>query len=239
MYPGQRFLIIYSGVLTAVFAVTVLSGFVQSPKKLTLEQLDVQRINVRESDGTLRLIISNADKSPGNYNKNKEYPRPDRRTAGMVFLNDEGSENGGLAFGGERDKDGTRQTYGHLSFDAYDQDQVMSLDAYQQGNVHRNEFRLTDRPDFPLSELMDYAATIKDLPKDEQSKKIMAYFDEHGGRPMTRLVLGKGTDNSVGLAINDTKGHPRIVLSVAADGSPSIRTLDETGKPLGELSAKH
>lgn len=36
---GQRFLSIYAGVLTAVFAATVLSGFVQAPKKLSLEEL--------------------------------------------------------------------------------------------------------------------------------------------------------------------------------------------------------
>lgn len=78
---GQRFLMIYAGVLTAVFAVTVLSGFVQMPKSMTLEQLDVQRINVHELDGTLRLVISSTDKSPGSFINGKEYPRPDRKVA--------------------------------------------------------------------------------------------------------------------------------------------------------------
>ena len=41
---GQRFLVVYSGVLTAVFAVAVLGGFVVSPKKTVLQELDVQRI---------------------------------------------------------------------------------------------------------------------------------------------------------------------------------------------------
>jgi hypothetical protein len=50
--PGQRFLTIYAGVLTVVFAVTVLSGFARAPKKLSLDELDVQRINVREPDRT-------------------------------------------------------------------------------------------------------------------------------------------------------------------------------------------
>ena len=103
---SQRFLTVYSGVLTAVFAVTVLSGSVDAPKKLSVEQLDVQRINLREPDGTLRLIVSSTDKAPGIYIKNKEYPHPSRKTAGMIFLNDEGTENGGLIFGGEKSADG-------------------------------------------------------------------------------------------------------------------------------------
>lgn len=66
---GQRFLMIYWGVLTAVFVVTVASGFASSPRTMTLEQLDVQRINLREPDGTLRMVMSSAGTSPGTYVK--------------------------------------------------------------------------------------------------------------------------------------------------------------------------
>lgn len=82
---GQRFLTIYAGVLTVVFAATVLSGFALAPKKLSLDELDVQRINVREPDGTLRLVISDAATAPGIIIKGKEYPHPNRKTAGMIF----------------------------------------------------------------------------------------------------------------------------------------------------------
>ena len=76
---GQRFLTIYAGVLTVAFAATVLSGFAQTPKKLSLDELNVQRINVREPDGTLRLVISDAATAPGIIIKGKEYPHPDRK----------------------------------------------------------------------------------------------------------------------------------------------------------------
>ena len=99
---GQRFLVIYSGVLTTLFAVLVLCGFVRSPQKLSLQELDVQRINLREPDGTLRMVISDASTAPGIIIKGKEYPHPDRHAAGMIFYNDEGTENGGLIFGGEK-----------------------------------------------------------------------------------------------------------------------------------------
>lgn len=235
---GQRFLMIYAGVLTAVFAVTVLSGFVQAPRTMTLEQLDVQRINVREPDGTLRLVISNADKTAGIIIKGKEYPHPDRKAAGMIFYNDEGTENGGLIFGGEKSKDGTKGSYGHLSFDAYEQDQTMALDSEQKGAARDTKLQFNDYPDYSILEEIQLMAAIKDLPKDQQKARIKAFFDEHGG-PTTRMVLGRGPDNGVLLALNDTQGHQRIVMKVAPDGTPSLQMLDSAGKVTGELVPKH
>lgn len=235
---GQRFLMIYAGVLTAVFAVTVLSGFVQAPRTMTLEQLDVQRINVREPDGTLRLVISNADKTAGIIIKGKEYPHPDRKAAGMIFYNDEGTENGGLIFGGEKNKDGTKESHGHLSFDAYEQDQTMALDSHQEGSTRYTKLQFNDYPDYSILEEIQLMATIKDLPKDQQKARMKAFFDQHGG-PTTRVVLGRGADNGVLLALNDTQGHQRIVMKVAPDGTPSLQMLDSAGKVTGELVPKH
>jgi hypothetical protein len=234
---GQRFLMIYSGVLTAVFAITVLSGFAQAPRSLTLEQLDVQRINLREPDGTLRLVISNTDKAPGLIIKGKEYPHPDRKTAGMIFFNDEGTENGGLIFGGEKDKAGSKQSHGHLSFDAYEQDQTMALDSHQEGADRYTKLQFNDYPDYSILEELQLMAAIKDLPQDQQKARIKAFFDQHGG-PTARMLLARNTDNSVQLALNDAQGHTRIVMKVAPDGAPSLQMLDGAGKVTGELVPK-
>jgi hypothetical protein len=124
---GQRFLVIYSGVLTAVFAFTVLAGFTKSPVA-KLGEIDVQRINVREPDGTLRMVISDSARLPGVIVKGKEQPKVDRPQAGMIFFNDEGSENGGLIFGGKRDAHGdVVDSGGSLSFDRYNANQVVQL----------------------------------------------------------------------------------------------------------------
>jgi len=235
---SQRFLTIYSGVLTTVFAVTVLSGFVDAPKKLSVEQLDVQRINLREPDGTLRLVVSNTDKAPGIYIKNKEYPHPSRKTAGMIFLNDEGTENGGLIFGGEKSADGTKQSYGHLSFDAYEQDQTMALESQQEKHGRYTRLQFNDYPDYSILEEIQLVDSIKNLPKDQQQARLKAFFAEHGG-PTRRMVLGRNTDSSVQLAMDDLQGRPRIVMKVARDGSPSLQMLDADGKVTGELVSRH
>lgn len=239
---GQRFLMIYSGVLTAVFAISTLYGFARAPQQMTIGELDVQRINLREPDGTLRLIISDKSKAPGIYIKGKEYPHPDRKTAGMIFLNDEGTENGGLIFGGERSQDGTKHSSGHLSFDAYEQDQTMALDSNQSGSERYTRLQITDYPDYSILDLLNLLASIKQLPAAQQKDKLDAFLAERG-HPTTRLVLGRGmgkdrADNSVMLGLNDMQGRPRIVMKVASDGTPSLQMFDTAGNVVGNLETK-
>src|SRR5207245_8129431 len=131
----QWFLEIYAGVLTAVFAITVFGGFAGA-RKTTFDEIDVHRINVVEPDGTLRLVISDQAKFPGSFVHGKEIARPDRQDTGLLFLNEEGTEMGGLTFDGRKGKDGDIQNDGHLRFDQYMQTQVFSIDAGQDGYKH-------------------------------------------------------------------------------------------------------
>jgi hypothetical protein len=98
LFASQRFLAIYSGVLTLIFVVTVFAGFSKPSDRQKFAEIDVERINLVEPDGTLRMVISNKSKFPGIIIKGKETPHPDRNTAGMLFFNDEATENGGLIF---------------------------------------------------------------------------------------------------------------------------------------------
>jgi hypothetical protein len=237
--PGQRFLMIYSGVLTAVFVVTVASGFVVSPRTMTLDQLDVQRINLREPDGTLRMVMTSQGRAPGVYLKGKEFPHPmGRKEAGFLFLNAEGTENGGLSFGGEMGPDGVKNSNGHLSFDAYEQDQTMSLGSGQHGKQRTASLQFVDYPDYSLTELMKVFDAAKGMSDEQRNAKLEAFFNERG-RPTPRMTLNRGgkdgKDDGVTLTMADTAGHPRIVMKVAADGSPSLEMLDSNGKVVGKM----
>src|SRR5204862_1297837 len=118
---------IYSGVLTLVFAGTVLCGFSRGRNSDSFDQITVHRINIVEPDGTLRMVISNHDKLPGIivHGKEQSFARPQ---AGMLFYNDEGSENGGLIFSGRRNEKGeVVDSGGSLSFDKYGDNQIVQL----------------------------------------------------------------------------------------------------------------
>jgi hypothetical protein len=233
---GSSFLRIYSGVLTVAFAVTVFAAFRSQTKKVNFEEITVQRINIVEPDGTLRMVISDTARFPGIIIKGKERPHPNRRTGGVLFFNDEGTENGGLTFGGSKDKDGKTSSYGHLSFDRYEQDQVFSIDASEDGPNRRSRVSLVDYPDYSITELMDEIDRIKPLPQTEQQVELKKFFAKRG-EPHQRLLLGRDADKSVAMRLKDTEGRDRLVVMVKPDGSPVLQFLDEGGKVVSQLPA--
>jgi hypothetical protein len=114
-----KLLVVYSTVVTTLIAAFTLAGSAAA-KVHHFDEIDVHRINVREPDGTLRMVISNRTRLPGVIVRGKEHPPVDRPQAGMLFYNDEGTENGGLVFGGHRNVNGEVVDSGaSLSFDRY------------------------------------------------------------------------------------------------------------------------
>ncbi|HZP23826.1 MAG TPA: hypothetical protein VFB04_10285 [Terriglobales bacterium] len=234
LFSSSRFLAIYSGVLTIVFAATVLAGFAGSQHKQKFGEIEVERINVVEPDGTLRLMISNKASFPGIIIKGKETPHPTRKSAGMLFFNDEGTENGGLIFGGSKDAQGAVTSYGHLSFDQYEQDQLFSIDTDQEGGNRTSEVRMIDQPDHPITDDLQAAARIARLPKDQQAAALQQYR-AGTSHSQTRIMLGRGADRSVALRLKDIQGRDRIVIRVQPGGDPVLQLLDEQGKITAQL----
>jgi len=234
LLASQRFLAIYSGVLTIAFAVVVLGGFAESHQKQKFDEIDVGRINIVEPDGTLRMVISNKAEFPGIIIKGKETPHPNRKTAGMLFFNDEGTENGGLIFGGSKDAKGTVSSYGHLSFDQYEQDQVFSIDAEQENGDRTSELRMIDQPDRPITEELEAATRIAKLPKDQQ-EAAWKHYRATTPHSETRILLGRADDHSVALRLKDVQGRDRVVIRVQPDGNPVLQLLDAQGKVTAQL----
>jgi hypothetical protein len=152
LLSNPRFLAIYSGILTVVFAVVVFYGaavFVNP----TFSIVTARRINIVEPDGTVRLTISNRADFPGAWNRKKEYRRPDRtETAGLLFMSEEGTEQGGLIWGASQQPDGTIENHAHLSLDQYEENQVFAIDAGEEGKDKFSEITMIDQGDFPIEE---------------------------------------------------------------------------------------
>jgi hypothetical protein len=186
--------------------------------------LTAQRINLVEPDGTPRIVLTAASQLPGIFVRAKEHPHPSRSgLAGLLFVNDEGTEVGGLLFNGARSDSG-HESGVHLSFDNFEQDQVIVLQSYDGGpNARHAMLEFIDRPDWSVSDLIEAAGRGEgvELPADQ--------------RPVTRMRLATEVDGSVGLALNDADGRPRIVLSVPATGEAAIQIRDESGDLIGSL----
>lgn len=226
---GQRLLAIYSGVLTLVFAGTVLMGAAANSRRATFDQITVHRINVVEPDGTLRMVISNAANAPGSYFHGREYPRPDRKVAGILFLNVEGTEGGGLLWGGEKDKNGKVSSFGHLSFDNYDQDQTVVIQNMDNTDGKSSYIGINDQPRWDEEELAKLDEKVRALPKAQQHAAYRQFFATHP-RSKHRAYLGTDEDHSSDLVLMDPDGHPRIIAKVGPDGTPSLQFLDADGK---------
>ena len=222
-FDAQRALILYAGLLTGTLAWIGLTAAAPAPRSAHFDVIDVGRINIREPDGTLRMTIANSAQAPGFITKGTEYPRPDRRMAGMLFFDDEGTENGGLIFAG-RDEDGTGTGGGSLTFDRYHQDQVVQLFGFEDGQQRSAGLKVNDQPEGRL----DFAAVdrVRTLPDDQQEAAYKAA--NAGGIP--RLFAGRATDNSSQVALRDAKGRKRLVLRVGDDGTSTIDFLDENGR---------
>lgn len=124
---GERVILGYSMVATLALAVMFLGG-AASRKLQVFDEIQVHRIDVVEPDGTLRMVISNKVQLPGVIVKGKERPPSDRPQAGMLFYNEEGSETGGLIFGGHKNAAGqVENCCGSLSFDRYGASQIVQL----------------------------------------------------------------------------------------------------------------
>ena len=214
----------YATVSTLLIIVLAASAFAVDAQRTKFSAIDVQRINIVEPDGTLRMVISDKSQFPGIIINGKEQTHPGgRSSAGMLFFNDEGTENGGLIFGGMKDKTGTVSSYGHLSFDRYLQDQVFTIDASEEGNRKRSGLSIVDDPDWPITDFLN--AT----PAEQQT-----FFKTHAP-PQQRIYLGRTPDDSASLTLKDKDGHARIVIKVNPDGSPILQFLDAAGKVVSEL----
>lgn len=224
----NRFLLAYALLLSTITAGVVVTQAVGAQSKAAFDEIDVKRINLREEDGTLRLVISNTQRLPGVIVKGKEQPHPNRRTAGMLFFNEEGTENGGLTFSGTR-QDGKVSSSGHLSFDRYEQDQVIQISQGEEQGARFAAFIVTDRPDKP----MDFAgmAKVTALPAGSQRDEAMKQLVADGTfGAQTRVQIGRWRDRSSGLVLHDAAGKPRLKLEVTAEGAAAIQFLDEAGK---------
>jgi hypothetical protein len=224
----ERVLLIYSGVLTGVLSILLLSGLGAPRTNARFDQIEVHRINVVEPDGTIRLVISDQSQFPGLIVKGKQYAH-DRETAGMLFFNDEGTENGGLIFGGRKDKTGKVRSWGHLSFDQYMGDQVVVLDAAEEDGQRHSGIQFVDEPDIPMSEITGALM----LPPAQREARLQQLFSED--KPEQRAYLGRRSDRSAALLLKDPQGRDRVVMAVSADGNPSLQFLDEQGKVLAQF----
>ena len=204
----------------------LLMGF-SSQTKQKLAEIDVERINVVEKDGKLKMVISNKERQhPGSMDGKVYNERKGERPAGMIFFSEKGDEIGGLIFDGDTGKG----QGGSLTFDKFRGDQTVQFihTEDKDGNYFAG-LRVNDQ-NMPLPDFLAKLDSINKLPSAEERQKANREFRESGAATVSRLVIGKSRDKTSLIMLNDGKGKPRMKISVAVDGTPKLDFLDENGK---------
>src|SRR6185436_13578157 len=144
---------IYVAISSLALVVLSTAAFHQASKPQNLGEITVERINVVDANGTLRLVISNKDRQHPGVIGGKTLQRP-RPYAGLLFFNDQGDEAGGLTLTG-REENGRRRANAGLMFDQLGQDQTIGFEYTEEDRQRSAGFKVWDRPESPLADLVD------------------------------------------------------------------------------------
>jgi hypothetical protein len=222
----------YAALNTLIIVVMATAAFRQAaPQKF--EHITVQRLDVVDANGTLRMVISNKDRMHPGQLDGKVIDRP-RPVAGMLFFNEAGDEVGGLTYTG-REVNGVRQANAGIMFDQYKQDQTIGF-SYSEGGGRRSAgFQVWDRSDTGLGELIDKLNAANKIEDRAERDKALAAIRAAAPPAPRRVFVGKNGERAATVSLADATGKPRLTLTVDAAGNPRIEFLDEAGKVVSRL----
>jgi hypothetical protein len=218
--------------LTVICSLLAFSAFTPNETRPRFEEIDVERINIVESDGRLRMVLSNqARQHPGIVN-GKIIPRENPRPPGILFFNHLGDEMGGLIFGAN----GEIGHFGSLTFDKVRNDQTIGFRHLEGDNGrYSTGIEMWQQPDLPADVVAAKYAAASSITDEKARRAAIESLRQNNELTTNRLFLGKARDNSVLLQMADIKGRTRITVQVAPDGTPKLEFLGEDGELLYSL----
>ncbi|ULQ57099.1 hypothetical protein KJS94_02665 [Flavihumibacter rivuli] len=210
-------------------------------------EIDVERINIVEKDGTVKMIITNVNRFPNGSDKVNSRPTNEdrKKRSGMLFFNEDGIECGGFIYDGKKSANGHSAGLS-LTYDQYDGDQVVQLltEDYQEGNERYvgSVLAFNDRPGKESQarslEIMKELEALGKKDPDAMRKKYKEYEAAGliGGAP--RVLLGKTRSQNNGLFLFDDKGMPRAMFYVDKDNNAKLDFFDDKGNTIASFPEK-
>lgn len=201
-----------------------------SDKKEKYTELDVEKLNVVDSNGKIKLTLFNQENIPPAIMDGRDILPGHRQSdpiSGMMFYNSDGDECGGLIYGNETDEDGNVSADVSLTFDQYKQDQVVQVHYSKNAGESLYGFSVYDRPDTPLPEIIEKVNEIKNSTQDEEDKNKELNKIYSGNAH--RAFMGKERNGDMSVKLMDSMGRQRIRMVVDKNDVPKIEFLNENG----------
>lgn len=198
------------------------------------DEITVERINVVEPDGKLKMVISNKEKQHPGMKNGKLFPSRER-APGLLFFNEEQDEVGGLIYNGNKEIGGNNLG---LSYDQFKNDQVMQL-FYRTKKDGDNSYGLQLWDRSKTFTQKRYLELIDSLDNEGYNypRKLEFMKKENGGKPVhsRRLKLSRNYNGEAGLFIQDEFGKERLRVYIDKDNNPKIELLDENEKVIKDI----
>ena len=230
-----RLLKAYAAVATLACVVLVVSAFTAQGRRQKFEEIDVERINVVERDGKLKVVISNRERFPDLILDGKASgARQGNTSAGLLFYNEKGDESGALLHSGSW-KDGKAEAGAGLYLDQFNQDQIVGVNYIESGGTRYAGLSVWDRPEaVSTADFLKRRDAIGKMPEGAEKAEAQKKLREEAS-PAQRVFVGKSRDRNAGVFLYDARGRTRIRMQVAADGTPRLEFLDEAGRVIDSL----
>lgn len=233
------------------FAITTAAGILwlsstafTNSKNQRFTEIDVERINIIEPNGTVKMVITNTQRFPtGTDSLNNRPVNPDRKKrSGMLFFNEDGIEAGGFIYDGKKTANGHSSGLS-LTYDQYDGDQVMQLLTTDSGKGDNrfvsSTLAFNDRP--KKESQLKTIEIMKELEalKLKDPKLMEAKYKEYeaqgllGGVP--RIMLGKSRSENNGLFLFDDQGMPRAMFYVDKQNNAKLDFFNEKGEVIASF----
>jgi len=216
----MRFLKYYSIIVTLLIGVLLYAGFRQLDETMKLKELTVEKINVVDQEGRVRVLLAGS------------FPPRRAELAGLLFVNQEGTECGGLVYTGQK-KEGNISAGAALTMDQYNDDQIVALQYDQDNGKRKQGLTIADRPDKLGPEtLRAYGIldTMAEGSRRDSLAKLLFSKVPADQLPARRIFIGRDENKSALVVLSDRRGKPRIRFMVDSLGTASISFLDSNGK---------
>jgi hypothetical protein len=224
----------YCGFLTlAVTAGCVMALRRPADQRQRFTEIDVERINVVEPDGRLRMVLSNRPRSIGPIYKGQPFGYAGGTRPGIIFFNDEGTENGGLTFTGSRDSTGRYRATSHFSFDQFNQDQILYFQYQDNNGQRRTGLTIADRADVDIFDFVKQRDSINRMTDTAaRSAALRQLTAPRRGVPLVaqRVYIGRDVARSAIVNLADPQGRTRLRMLVDSLGNARVEFLNDSGR---------
>lgn len=230
-------LLVISHVCTWAFLIVLTFLYSNHSDIHTADLITAKRIDIVNDDGTTVMAIANKQRIAAPRMNGKEYPVEmieRQHFAGFIFFNEEGDEIGGLLFNGTKLSDGRKFGAGHLSFDRYQDNQVINLEHKE--NIHglvKSGLTIYDRTgngafgkNLDLMHEYHYQSITKER-KQEIINEIRQ-MKANGDLGYERLFIGS-ENNTPQLSMKDAMGNQRVKLFIDSSNVAQLQFYDTKG----------